>query len=256
MALMLRHLLPLPVPLLLAFLLAASSHGAPPGNESYDPSLCLREFSTCGNVRIKYPFYFYNKTADILGNPVSYCGYPGLGIHGEEMCPGVDHNVTLPQTSWLTYSNETVDYLVFFLNCDFIPGFPRLPNMSSITCQIFGGSMGGLSFVLLRDDVPAGDWPRACKVFEVPILKSLVRQNPYDDEWRDGGYGKALRTGFQLMWEQNNSSCNQCERSKGQCAYNPAMEFVGCLCSGGRLDAHRCSSEQSLDPINMDWAGN
>ncbi|TVU35464.1 hypothetical protein EJB05_17355 [Eragrostis curvula] len=279
MALMLRHLLPLPVPLLLAFLLAASSHGAPPGNESYDPSLCLREFSTCGNVRIKYPFYFYNKTADILGNPVSYCGYPGLGIQcedsrrafleigsekynvsdinytdftisvvdpdaisGEEMCPGVDHNVTLPQTSWLTYSNETVDYLVFFLNCDFIPGFPRLPNMSSITCQIFGGSMGGLSFVLLRDDVPAGDWPRACKVFEVPILKSLVRQNPYDDEWRDGGYGKALRTGFQLMWEQNNSSCNQCERSKGQCAYNHTMEFVGCLCPGGVVDAHRCSS--------------
>ncbi|TVT99364.1 hypothetical protein EJB05_55252, partial [Eragrostis curvula] len=262
MALLLRHRLPLPAPLLLAFLLAASSHGAPPGNESYDPSLCLREFSTCGNVRIKYPFYFYNKTADILGNPVSYCGYPGLGIQcedsrqafleigsekynvsdinytdftisvvdpdaisGEEMCPGVDHNVTLPQTSWLTYSNETVDYLVFFLNCDFIPGFPRLPNMSSITCQIFGGSMGGLSFVLLRDDVPAGDWPRACKVFEVPILKSLVRQNPYDDEWRDGGYGKALRTGFQLKWEQNNSSCNQCERSKGQCAYNHTMEF-------------------------------
>jgi hypothetical protein len=133
MALLLRHRLPPPeMPLLLAFLFAATAHGAAYGDYRYNTSMCLQQHH-CGNVSIEYPFYLYNETADLLGNDdSSYCGYPGLEIRCEDSkqailrlrddnysvsninytdftvtvvdqevlkdksCPRVDHNVTFP----------------------------------------------------------------------------------------------------------------------------------------------------------------
>ncbi|KAL6614706.1 hypothetical protein ACP70R_036976 [Stipagrostis hirtigluma subsp. patula] len=272
MALQLRHWLPLP--LLLVVLVAAASHGAPSGGDSYDASLCAPD--RCGNVSVGYPFYFPNKAAVLLGNSSSYCGYPGFAVLCEDgkaamefggekyyvsnidyndftvslvdpevqedgSCPIADHNVTLPQTSWMYYPNTTVDYLVFFLNCSFGSGIGRPTNISPIGCDIFGG---GLSFVLPRRDVPAGDWWRACQqVVEVPVLKYVLPADPQNDpDWRNRGFGRALRAGFQLAWERKNSACDQCEQSKGQCGYNQEGEFVGCLCSDRRVQAHNCTS--------------
>ncbi|CAL4955035.1 unnamed protein product [Urochloa decumbens] len=144
----------LPLPLLLAILVAAW-HGVPSsGDGGYDASMCVWQPYTCGDVSIKYPFY--SKTGALLGNESSYCGYPGLEILCDEegraflelesgnytvtsidyelhtvrlvdpevlddrSCPRADHNVTLWNFSWLYYPNGTVDYLVFFINCNFL----------------------------------------------------------------------------------------------------------------------------------------
>ncbi|CAL4955059.1 unnamed protein product [Urochloa decumbens] len=163
----------LPLPLLLAVLVAAS-HGVPTSGDSYDPSLCLKP-QLCGNVSINYPFYLSDETGILMGNSSSYCGYPGLGIkcdgdnqavmelggnkysissinykggltinvvdqevRDEEACPRVDHNVTLPP--WLTIPNGTVKYIVFFLDCYFGPRHGKRTNklyiIASTSCLV------------------------------------------------------------------------------------------------------------------------
>ncbi|XP_062206574.1 LEAF RUST 10 DISEASE-RESISTANCE LOCUS RECEPTOR-LIKE PROTEIN KINASE-like 2.1 isoform X2 [Phragmites australis] len=146
----------------------------------------------------------------------------------------------------LSYPNSTVDYLLFFLDCSFDTGFVKPANIKQITCQIFNGS--GLSFVLPRRAVPVGDWWRACqRVIEASILKLGLPADPRNDPlWTDGGYRSYLRSGFQMAWDRKPSACSQCEGSNGQCGYNQAGDFfVGCICSGGRVDAHNCSANYS-----------
>ncbi|CAM0148673.1 unnamed protein product [Urochloa decumbens] len=278
-----RHRLPPPLllPLPLLAILAAASHGAPSSGDSNDPSLCLSEPYTCGNVSIRYPFY--TKTGALLGNGSSYCGYPGLEILCDEegraslelesgnytvtsidyelftvrlvdpevlddrSCPRADHNVTLQNFSWLYYPNGTVDYLVFFINCNFLS--VSTPSNASSTCKFIDGPTDGMSFVFRKEDVPYPDtnWWQYCeKVIQVPVLKSALAPDPQNDpRWRNGGYGSSLVDGFQLAWQQKLPACEQCEISKGQCGYNQTGDFIACLCSGGRVGAHNCTTDSS-----------
>jgi hypothetical protein len=265
------------MPLLLAFLFAATAHGARYGDYSYNTSLCLQQHH-CGNVSIEYPFYLYNETADLLGNDSSYCGYPGLEIRCEdsnqailrlrdgnysvsninytdftvtvvdqevfrdESCPRVDHNVTFPNSSWLSTPDHAVDYLVFFLHCSFSSGLMKPPNINRIRCGSSGGLAGpGLSYVWPGNEVPPPELYRACGlVIQVPVL-DLPYGSGDDTQWLDGGYGDALRSGFHLKWDQGKPlPCTQCEQSDGKCGYNQAGGFMGCLCSSGRVHAHKC----------------
>ncbi|XP_034595524.1 LEAF RUST 10 DISEASE-RESISTANCEUS RECEPTOR-LIKE PROTEIN KINASE-like 1.2 isoform X5 [Setaria viridis] len=286
MALLLRHRLLLP-PLLLLAILVAASHGAPSsGGDSYDTSMCVRQPYNCGNVNISYPFY--SKMETLLGNDSSYCGYPGMEIQCEEgrafleldsgkytvsridyeppgvwladpdvlnegSCPRANHNVTLRNGSWLDYPNDTVDYLVFFINCNFlnVTDIARPPSNTDSTCKFDDEPAYGMSFVFRKEDVPHQDtnWWQVCgKVIEVPVLKSGLPTDPQNDpRWRNGGYGSSLREGFQLAWHQEHKapSCDQCERSKGQCGYNKTGGYVACLCSGGRVGAPNCTTANS-----------
>ncbi|CAL4955046.1 unnamed protein product [Urochloa decumbens] len=284
MSLLLPHRHRLPLPLLLAILVAAS-HGAPSSEDGggYDPSMCVRQPYTCGNVSIRYPFYI--KTAALLGNSSSYCGYPGLEILCDEeaggafldlesgnytvtsidyelftvrlvdpevledrSCPRADHNVTLQNFTWLHYPNDgTVDYLLFFLNCNFLSDLDRPSNTKSTACKF--DYTPGLSFVFRKQDVPYPDtnWWQYCeRVIQVPVLKSALPPHPQNDpRWRNGGYGSSLVDGFQLAWQQKLPACEQCERSKGQCGYNQTGDFVSCLCSGGQVGHHNCTTVSS-----------
>ncbi|CAO2183205.1 unnamed protein product [Urochloa humidicola] len=282
------HLGRLPLPLLLAVLVAAS-HGVTSSGESYDSSMCLKP-QLCGNVSISYPFYLSDETGVLLGNDSSYCGYPGLGIkcdggnqavlelgankysilsinntggnltvtvvdqevQDQEVCPRVDHNVTLPR--WLAIPDDTVEYIVFYLDCYFGPNFTgqKPDSNSSITCSNYIGMGLGMSFVFPLDDVPFGDtkwWQGRCQgVFQVPVLKNGLQGNPQNDpEWNRGGFRNALLAGFQLAWDyQNPKACEQCERTNGQCGHNQTGEFVACLCSSGRVGDHNiCTADSS-----------
>ncbi|CAL4974655.1 unnamed protein product [Urochloa decumbens] len=287
MDLLLPHRHRLPLPLLLAILVAAS-HGVPSSGDDggYDASMCVRQPYTCGSVSIRYPFYI--KTAALLGNSSSYCGYPGLEILCDEeagraflelesgnytvtsidyelftvrlvdpevledrSCPRADHNVTLQNFTWLHYPNDgTVDYLLFFLNCNFLSDLDRPSNTNSTACKF--DYTPGLSFVFRKQDVPypGTNWWQACaSVIQVPVLKSVLPSDPQNDpRWRNGGYGSSLVDGFQLAWQQKLPACEQCERSKGQCGYNQTGDFIACLCSGGRVGAHNCTTDSSGNP--------
>ncbi|CAL4948078.1 unnamed protein product [Urochloa decumbens] len=289
LSLHLHHRLPLA---LLLVVLVAASHGVPTSGDSYDPSLCLKP-QLCGSVNISYPFYLSDDTGVLLGNSSSYCGYPGLGIKcdggnqavlelggekyiissinntggltvtvvdhevDEEACPKIDHNVTLPR--WLKIPDGTVEYIVFFLDCNFGTEFTgqKPDTNSSITCPNFMSLGPRMSFVFLWEDVPYRDtnwWQGRCQVFQVPVLKDRLGQgDPQDDPgWKKGGFRNTLLAGFPLAWDyQKPLACEQCEGTKGQCGYNQTGQFVACLCSGGRVGDHNnCTAATPGKPLS------
>ena len=182
---------------------------------------------------------------------------------GNGGCPVVDHNVTIPPAVQLSLILHSVDYLFFFVGCSFgteaepAPKPPKPPTIKPITC----GDMdkpASMTFVLPRGEVPPGDWSSACRqVFEVPVLKSSVPSKAVaeDPVWRNDGYSKALRAGFQLGWDRSSGPCGQCEQSSGKCGYNRAGEFLGCLCADGRVGDGGSCSKISADSSALFWPG-
>uniref|UniRef100_A0A0E0N119 Protein kinase domain-containing protein n=1 Tax=Oryza rufipogon TaxID=4529 RepID=A0A0E0N119_ORYRU len=278
------------LPLLLV--LVAASHGDASG-DTYDTSMCLQKPTTCGNVSISYPFYFATKTKDINESSNSYCGYPGLAIdcddgkpilqlNGTEKykvnyinygsitnvsladlevvddssgCPRVDHNVTIPQISWLFFSGISVDYLVFFLRCSFTTFAPKPANFNPIACGSFI-DLTRPSFVFPDELVPPGNWSQLCEeTFEVPVLKyQLMGMDSNGNAWNNSGYAQVLRQGFQLSVNESRRppNCSQCEESQGRCGYSQAGEFIGCLCPNGRVRSLRCDPSDLAGYAVMD----
>lgn len=282
MAPLLHHrLLPL-----LAILVAACSHGAPSGDDSYDPSLCQRQPYRCGSVTIQYPFYFYNETALLPGSSSGpdYCGYPGLRIlcedgeqavlqlgsdnyrvsaidyenftisladqevSGDESCPRVDYDATIPDSWWLYFPDNTVDFLFFFLNCNLTMEWRPPKTIGEITCPTpsEGPRRSFVALQLQPGDVPYEDWQKNCTRIKLPVLESWNWSNRTAVP-----FGDAARTGFQLEWDwerTKNSSCDKCEESSGHCGYSQTGQFVACLCSDGRIsDRNICSSGKRGD---------
>jgi hypothetical protein len=242
---------------------------------------CRRQPYVCGTVHIAYPFYLSNETeAPHCGYPglavrcdggttailqlgadnytVSRIDYDNLTVSLADAaaatgsCVTVDHNVTFPPGTQLFLSPAAVDYLLFFLDCAFGPKLPaaadgpKPPSIKPITCG--GGSDKGpgpgavASFLLPVGAVPPGDWPRACRaVFQAPVLKNVIPRDAQDSAWRGGGYGAALRAGFQVGWERSSGECGRCEQGNGKCEYGSSGGFLGCVCADGRVSGAGCS---------------
>ncbi|XP_037406363.1 LEAF RUST 10 DISEASE-RESISTANCE LOCUS RECEPTOR-LIKE PROTEIN KINASE-like 2.4 isoform X1 [Triticum dicoccoides] len=274
--------------LLLLLLWVAASHGDSSDDGAYDPSMCLNQTYTCGDVRISYPFYLVGKTKDLRGNDNSYCGYPGLGILCDDNKPilqlngtanytvkGIDgalatvsladpnvdddlnpcprprigRNVTFQEGSPLYFPDSTVDYLIFFIGCNFNFTFYKPSSIYPISCQSFEDGPGpGLSFVLPDDAVPAGNWVQACnQVIQLPVHK-YGEINFTDHGWTNGsGYANLLRQEFQLGWNESGrpTACTQCEgaNSKGRCGHSRTGDFIGCLCPDGLVHSDNTCSK-------------
>lgn len=253
---------------LLVVLFAAASHGDPAGG-AYDRPTCQPEPSTCGHLSVKYPFHLYDRTEE----PHSPCGYPGLDIvcdddkpalrlggddytvsdidyssltvsladadvGGDGTCPMVHHNVTVPKQFHLPTS--TIAYLFFFVNCTFEPDaapkpLRKPPSIKPVTCRTTEEEPS-MSFVLPEREIPPKDWWQVCRsVYAAPVLKDALPADAKDPGWRDDGYAKALRGGFQVGWDRSSGPCGQCEQSGGKCGYNRTGGFLGCFCANGAL---------------------
>ncbi|VAH78864.1 unnamed protein product [Triticum turgidum subsp. durum] len=148
----------------------------------------------------------------------------------------IDHNVTVPKQFHLPTS--TVAYLFFFLNCTFLPDadvIPRPlrkpPSIKPVTCR-GSGEEPAMSFVLPEREIPPKDWWQACRsVYAAPVLKDALPADATDPGWREDGYAKALRGGFQVGWDRSSGPCGQCEQSGGRCGYNRTAGFLGCFCA-------------------------
>jgi hypothetical protein len=146
----------------------------------------------------------------------------------DDSCPRVDHNVTFTEGSWLDFPASTVDYLVFFLGCNFRPGLVQ-PDIKPITCSSFANYPGRLSFVLPNGSVPVGNWSQECiHVIRFPVLK-YDPVDPQNYTWRSTGYGEVLRQGFQVSWDNSRpAQCTQCEESNGAPTTKQEDSSVAC----------------------------
>ncbi|XP_040260071.1 LEAF RUST 10 DISEASE-RESISTANCEUS RECEPTOR-LIKE PROTEIN KINASE-like 2.8 isoform X4 [Aegilops tauschii subsp. strangulata] len=159
--------------------------------------------------------------------------------------PRIDRNITLQQGSLLYFSDSTVDYLVFFINCTFNSTIYQPRDVYPISCQSFDAGPGpGLSFVLPDDAAPPGNWSQACsQVIQLPVHKGPI--NHTDPGWTNGsGYASLLRKEFQLGWNESAKppACIQCEGSNGRCSHSRTGDFIGCLCPDGRVQSDNCDS--------------
>ncbi|KAK3134909.1 hypothetical protein QOZ80_5BG0412330 [Eleusine coracana subsp. coracana] len=230
---------------LILFLLAAASLAVAEDDKRYNGGTCEASFPCGANVNIHYPFFLANATTAI--DAYTYCGYPGMAVACDEKagratlrlkgdnytvldidydnhtvtvadadvldggaggdCPRVTHNVTVPEETWLNLSTAANDNLVFFFDCPDVP--------------------------------PEDSLPGACRaVFTVPVLKYWLGE--YLPRLNGDGYGKVLKQGFQLTWDPTKGPCYVCEESRGQRSYNANGDFLGCLCSDGRVRNRGC----------------
>jgi hypothetical protein len=167
-------------------------------------------------------------------------------------CPRVSHNVSFGR-DWLNYT-DSFDSLRFFFDC-----YPASEDDESphdletykITCRGFNsnrppGSGDSVSFVFSSDSEERKLYQEYqlaghCREnFEVPVHKDgLLRSNP---PVLGSQYGAVLKRGFELEWNNSTAQpCHQCEQSRGRCAYRENKEFLGCLCSGGKVEAQDCN---------------
>ncbi|PUZ64902.1 hypothetical protein GQ55_3G180200 [Panicum hallii var. hallii] len=213
----------------------------------------------------------------------SYCGYPGMAVAceggratlrlkdsnytvlainydkhtvtvadadvlddgGGGGCPRVKHNVSVPVETWLNLSTTANDNLAFYFGCDFTAATPPQPPIPPISCSGFP-ERDGVSYVVVQTVPPKDPWPRACKeVVVAPVLKELLlsSDDAYLPRLNSDGYGKLLKQGFQLTWDPSAGPCFVCEDSHGQCSYNQSGEFIGCLCSDGRVRNPACGQK-------------
>jgi hypothetical protein len=164
-------------------------------------------------------------------------------------CPTVSHNVTIQNPFHLPAS--AVAYLFFLTDCTFPPDaefapkpLRKPPGIKPITCgtssEAEPATSTTMSFVLPERDVPPkGEWWRACQsVHSAPVLRDAVPADAQSAAWRDGGYARALRGGFQVSWDRvtiGSGPCGRCEQSGGRCGYNGTGGFLGCLCANGAM---------------------
>ncbi|KAK1666495.1 hypothetical protein QYE76_054654 [Lolium multiflorum] len=159
-------------------------------------------------------------------------------------CPRVSHDVSFGQ-EWLNYT-DSLDNLTFFFDCYHNPDQspPDLPDYQ-INCKGFSGD--GVSFVFIsgsEEHAVSQEYQLAqhCNhSFEVPVHKDPLLgsgQQPMLPTM----YGAVLKMGFELEWNPGTKQvCNLCEQSDGRCAYSEGKQFLGCLCSGGKVGPQDCN---------------
>ena len=216
--------------------------------------------SECGNLNTKIGYPFWG------GDRPEYCGYPGFELdcegaapeftmndanykvldinnstntvtvaradYWDSNCPSKYVSTTL-NTSLFSY-NSTTSYpeLTLYYQCIYLVSIPNQFNCSNndTICYftILGISLGSVS-------------SESCDVtVKIPIIESAANAI-------ESGGGKvddvreALKEGFGLLWNANNSLCKECVESGGHCGNNNSSQFV-CYCRDGPSSASTCGN--------------
>jgi hypothetical protein len=164
-------------------------------------------------------------------------------VLGGNNCPRVSHNVSFGQ-EWLNYT-DSLDSLTFFFDCYLSPGDQSPPDLADyqINCKGFSGD--GVSFVFTSEKVNVSqeyDLAGHCNhSFVVPVHEDPLLGSG-QQLMLPAEYGVVLKKGFELEWNPGTEQvCNLCEQSLGRCAYSESKQFLGCLCSGGKVGLHDCN---------------
>ncbi|KAK2632483.1 hypothetical protein EUGRSUZ_L01501, partial [Eucalyptus grandis] len=208
----------------------------------------------CGNVSIRYPFWYKSDA------PV-HCGYPGLGlicpfgsphpilhlgddafsvtdinyddetltlvdIHvaGQD-CPRALHNLTIGSLP-LDYNSADVN-LTFFFNCSAPP--PVSSPFVAIDCLQFRDNWSYVSVNMSweEEEAAASDVASDCEDTVVAAVKwtEVTAANVVKE------FAGAMSQGFVLDWEAARE-CGACEYSGGLCASNQTEQLL-CFCEDG-----------------------
>ncbi|CAO2171071.1 unnamed protein product [Urochloa humidicola] len=179
-------------------------------------------------------------------------------LYGSAGCPPVSHNVTFDY-KWLQYNPSSYDNLTFFYGCSSKPGDPVPSDFDKyrINCTGFPSQPGGpASFVFTDEELgPAQVYELASHCHEnvtVPVQRKALMENNDPNTLARGGYGRVLEMGFELEWNRvTTDECYRCEASGGRCAYGQSKDFLGCLCSHGKVANPECKRKPNKMKIGV-----
>ena len=225
---------------------------------------CGEEYE-CGNLKTKIGYPFWG------GDRPEYCGYPGFELDCQGAAPEFTMNdanykvldinnstntVTVARadywnsncpskyvstalnTSLFSYNSTTYSDLTLYYQCIYLISIPNQFNCSNndTICYftILSISLGSVS-------------SESCDVtVKIPIIESAATAI-------ESGGGKvddvreALKEGFGLLWNANNSLCKECVDSGGHCGNNNSTQFV-CYCRDGPSSASTCGNSTTSSP--------
>jgi len=222
--------------------------------------LICRNLFDCGNIKgIGYPFSGSNRP--------DYCGYPGFGLncsnqvpeititqstykvlainnqsrtlnvartdYRENLCPTLLLNTTL-NPSLLSYTTDDHNITIYY-------GCPaRAPSTSYLLtqfpCSINTTEMTG--YFTATDDFSflgnlASNLIRYLESCDNSV-KVQVRQSALEPIIGNATEAKllgALNQGFGLVWNANDTLCDTCNSSGGQCGYDQTTKAFVCYCA-------------------------
>ncbi|KAF9683963.1 hypothetical protein SADUNF_Sadunf04G0068600 [Salix dunnii] len=267
-----------------------SSACAPPGSpptaapvSDEERYLNCRNLIDCGNIKgIGYPFSGSNRP--------DYCGYPGFELN----CSNQDPEITVIQSTYkvLGINNQSrtlnvarTDYTenlcpTLFLNKTFnanllsytkddhnITIYYGCPTQDSPTshfltqfpCSINTTEMTGY-FTATTDFSFLGNL--ASKILEscVGSVKVPVLESAYEQVMKNATVATllgALGQGFGLEWKANDTLCDICSSSGGQCGYNQTTKAFACYCADQPRDFNCLpslpsqSTKETSNPVSL-----
>ncbi|KAJ6707474.1 LEAF RUST 10 DISEASE-RESISTANCE LOCUS RECEPTOR-LIKE PROTEIN KINASE-LIKE 1.4 [Salix viminalis] len=211
--------------------------------------LNCRNLFDCGNIKgIGYPFSGSNRP--------DYCGYPGfelncsnqdpeitiiqstykvLGINNqsrtldvartdytENLCPTLLFNTTL-NPNLLSYTKDAHNITIYY-GCP-THGSPTSHLLTQFPCSINTTEMTGYF-------TAATDFSFLESCANSVIVP--VRESAYEQIKKNVTVAKllgALGQGFGLEWKANDTLCDTCNSSGGQCGYNQTTKAFACYCA-------------------------
>ncbi|KAL8096157.1 hypothetical protein AgCh_037199 [Apium graveolens] len=212
---------------------------------------CARRFQ-CGNfITVDYPFWG--------GDRPPHCGHPDFRID----CQGDVSLITLRSMQYRVLGVDTGLQLItlarqdlwnntcpiFKDNTDLDYGlFRHAPGDENLTlsydCPVVPGQQDVYQFNCTQNGIISDSFffTRAAasrtqnipqlpcrETITVPINQTSVQLlTNYSSSEND--LREALNAGFGLIWEANDTSCNECSRSGGRCGYNSSTSSFACYC--------------------------
>ncbi|KAL9343877.1 hypothetical protein Peur_064308 [Populus x canadensis] len=222
---------------------------------------CSKSFE-CGNIQnITYPFWGVNRP--------QYCGYPGFHLDCSGDAPVIkisevayqvleiksmsrvhlisteytDNICSIPpvnstfDSDRFSYASNTKNIMLYY-GCPTIPSqfLPTLGLSYQFNCNISRTDMVG--YYLTRNLSMSATGSFAANISSylescnhsvlIPAYESAVRS--IESHPTAANLTNALHRGFWLQWTANDSLCNKCKFSGGQCGYNTDTSKFTCYC--------------------------
>ncbi|KAJ6402497.1 hypothetical protein OIU84_014571 [Salix udensis] len=194
--------------------------------------LNCRNLFDCGNIKgIGYPFSGSNRP--------DYCGYPGFELN----CSNQDPEITIIQSTYRVLGINKQSRTLDVARTDYTENLcPSLlfnttlnPNFLSYTkdahnITIYYGcpTQAPTDFSFLGN--------LASKLLESCANSVIVpvRESAYEQIMKNATVAKllgALGQGFGLEWKANDTLCDTCNSSGGQCGYSQTTKAFACYCA-------------------------
>ncbi|XP_059451729.1 LEAF RUST 10 DISEASE-RESISTANCE LOCUS RECEPTOR-LIKE PROTEIN KINASE-like 1.4 isoform X1 [Corylus avellana] len=216
---------------------------------------CSKTFDCAGIVDLSYPFWESNIRPSYCGHPafelncsdgvplikITFMNYRVLHVdnvsqtlqvaredYWNTLCPATIVNTTINSTVF-GYASATVN-LTLYYDCPSIPTSPlTIPpaDTTQFDCSINGSDANNYYSNNTIANLIGSSFGSCAYNVKVPVLQSQPGSGNLS------ALEEAIDGGFILGWNANNSLCDGCKATGGQCGYNTSTSEFACHCANG-----------------------